>query len=156
MGLWLRGQRHIRFCSAAAGVGGVPACPRVHHHDISAPSHQPSATTNEGGRTRPALPSLPYSSHSLYSIAILVNALQQHEIRNPSSLFNQCACVAGALLMASLWSPLFTERGAELVDAFVLAISLRFCWSSPPQRSNDERRRGGARGCDSGSPGASM
>jgi len=64
-----------------------------------------------------------FGSQFAFAVAVLVNALQQHEVRDPVSLFNQCACVAGALLMSSLWSPLFTEeRNWTFVLASVLLV----------------------------------
>jgi hypothetical protein len=64
-----------------------------------------------------------FTTQFAFAVAALVNALQQHEVRDPVSLFNQSACVAGALLMASLWSPLFVEeRNWTFVLASILLV----------------------------------
>jgi hypothetical protein len=49
-----------------------------------------------------------YSTQFAFLVAIFVNALLEKEVADDKSLFNQCACVTGALLMASVWTPLFT------------------------------------------------
>lgn len=68
--------------------------------------------------------SIIFATQFVFAVAILVNALQQHEVREPVSLFNQCACVAGAFLMASIWSPLFTEeRNWTFVIASILLVA---------------------------------
>jgi len=65
-----------------------------------------------------------FTSQFAFALAVLVNALQQHEVRDPAVLFNQCACVAGALLMASLWAPLFKEeRNWTFVLASILLVA---------------------------------
>ena len=64
-----------------------------------------------------------FTTQFAFAVAALVNALQQHEVRDVVSLFNQSACVCGALLMASLWSPLFTEeRNWTFVLASILLV----------------------------------
>jgi hypothetical protein len=45
-----------------------------------------------------------------FAVATFVYALTQDEILDNQSLFNQCSCVAGAFIMASLWSALFAEE----------------------------------------------
>ena len=62
-----------------------------------------------------------FATQFAFAIAVLINALQGHEVRDPVALFNQAACVGGALLLSALWSPLFTE---ERTWTFVLASVL--------------------------------
>lgn len=56
-----------------------------------------------------AMWSLIFLSIFVFLVAIFSYALMQQEVQAPAALFNQCGCVAGALLMASTWTPLFTE-----------------------------------------------
>lgn len=45
-----------------------------------------------------------------FAVAIFIHALRQNEVSDAPSLFNQCACIAGGLVLASVWAPLFTTN----------------------------------------------
>lgn len=45
-----------------------------------------------------------------FAVASFIYALRKHEVADAPSLFNQCACIAGALVIASVWAPLFTTN----------------------------------------------
>jgi hypothetical protein len=51
-----------------------------------------------------------FSTQFAFSISTFVYALRQDEVVDDQSLFNQCACVAGSFLLASVWTPLFSEE----------------------------------------------
>lgn len=46
----------------------------------------------------------------VFSISIFVYALRQEDVVDEQSIFNQCACTAASFLLASVWTPLFSEE----------------------------------------------
>lgn len=61
----------------------------------------------------------------VFLIAIFAYALMQQEVQEPATLFNQCGCVTGALLMASVWTPLFTaaQNWTFVVASILLVVT---------------------------------
>jgi len=51
-----------------------------------------------------------FATQFVFSISIFVYALRQEEVVDEQSLWSQCACVAGSFLLASVWTPLFSEE----------------------------------------------
>ena len=63
----------------------------------------------------------------VFSVAIFVYAVLQRDVSDVQSMWNQCACVAGSLLMASVWTPLFSEeRKWTFLVSSILLVSTAF------------------------------
>ena len=69
--------------------------------------------------------SLIYAGELFYSVALVIAAFQGEVDMDVSRMFNHAACVFSALLMSSLWSPLFAEnkRWCLLLASVVLVTT---------------------------------
>ena len=128
-------KRIVQFLSAAmpaAGLLAVWSARAVFSSNVTigqvsrrnAVSWSPKAFGGQKGRSPliGAMWVLIFSSQFLFSATILYNTLVQNEFTTDvSSLFNQCALTAAALLVASVWEPVFLiERPWSFVLASVL------------------------------------
>lgn len=65
-----------------------------------------------------------YTGQLFYAILLLITAAQGN-VSDENLIFNQCACVYGGFLMASVWSPLFAEvtRASFVLASIVLLLT---------------------------------